>query len=62
MAGLMPLLIMGDVLHQPMAVAIGGGVFAATGLALLYSPAAYLLIMPKIRGFYPVDTAGARSG
>jgi len=57
MAGLTPLLIMGDVLHQPMAVAIGGGVFAATGLALLFSPAAYLLIMPTIRGFSSAETA-----
>ncbi len=51
MAGLTPLIIQGDVLHQAMAVAIGGGVLAATGLALLFSPAAYLMIMPTIRGF-----------
>jgi len=51
MAGLLPLIVSSNQLWQPMGVVIGGGVFAATGLALVFAPAAYLLIMPTIRGF-----------
>jgi len=51
MAGLLPLMVSNNALWTPMAVAIGGGVFGATGLALFFSPAAYMLLMPTLRGF-----------
>ena len=46
-AGFMPLLVAGGGFWPPLAIAIAGGVFGATLLALYFVPAAYLLLMGR---------------
>jgi multidrug efflux pump len=58
-AGFIPLLVAGGDFWPPLAVAIAGGVFGATLLALYFAPSAYILLMcPRCRAEEAAVAAG----